>query len=459
MKPRKIGEGGYGAVHVAVHRKTQRQHACKIVALDTIRQQKDISEERLTREFDILRDLDHPNIVRLEKVFHSHTNLYIFQELLSGGDLFSFMDRSHRSGIRSIEAAVIVQQILRGIDYLHDRGIVHRDLKPDNILLTSAKIGSRVVITDFGQARHLPSPKQPSKIVSKRMNTVVGTIGFNAPDWEPKRKVFKLVERIESSRPKMDLHASRFFGEPLPPDRGSLPILLVSGLSSKLPAIEEESDCPPASPFEPQQTTEDDESEIPLPAQSHKITETEEFTPAQDRSPTHQSPSVLNHAQLINPKQRAHEDSSSTQDLDSPHQEVPDLSLGHMLAQLSNARQGFHMFCENSMPLSSTSADSYTFGPPNTGPESVSQEMTRLSLLEERNDVAMTKTNAVVEPSDDEVQETAETTSSGQRANHVTLGKRQPSFDFDEGMDDIDFLEVAAAVDFRQVVWKRPRIS
>lgn len=278
-------------------------------------------------------------------------------------------------------------------------------------------------------------------------------------DWEPKRKVFKLVERIESSRPKMDLHASRFFGEPLPPDRGSLPILLVSGLSSKLPAIEEESDCPPASPFEPQQTTEDDESEIPLPAQSHKITETEEFTPAQDRSPTHQSPSVLNHAQLINPKQRAHEDSSSTQDLDSPHQEVPDLSLGHMLAQLSNARQGSHMFCENSMPLSSTSADSYTFGPPNTGPESVSQEMTRLSLLEERNDVAMTKTNAVVEPSDDEVQETAETTSSRQRANHVTLGKRQPSFDFDEGMDDIDFLEVAAAVDFRQVVWKRPRIS
>ncbi|KAF4303443.1 camk protein kinase [Botryosphaeria dothidea] len=182
VEKRKIGEGGHGAVHIAVHRKTQRQLACKIVPLDIVRQQQNFCEEKLTQEFEILRDLDHPNIIRLEKVFHSHTNLYIFQELVPGGDLFSFMDKSHPAGVSAIEAAVIVQQILRGVDYLHEHGIVHRDLKPDNILLSSTKGGCRVVITDFGQSRYLPNSEHSVQSLTRRMNTLVGTVGYIAPE-------------------------------------------------------------------------------------------------------------------------------------------------------------------------------------------------------------------------------------------------------------------------------------
>lgn len=94
------------------------------------------------------------------------------------------MDQRGPSGIPAIEAAVIIRQILKGVDYLHDQGVVHRDLKSDNILLASTKSGTRVVITDFGQARYLPRLVTSDTLeghATSRMATLVGTVGFTAP--------------------------------------------------------------------------------------------------------------------------------------------------------------------------------------------------------------------------------------------------------------------------------------
>ncbi|KKY20479.1 putative meiosis-specific serine threonine-protein kinase mek1 [Diplodia seriata] len=110
--------------------------------------------ERLAREFEVLKDLDHPNIIKLEKVYHSDAGFYIFQELIPGGDLFSFITNRHESGMPTIEAGVIVYQILKGVE-----------------------TASRAVITDFGQARYLPEED-----AAQRMKTMAGTLGFNAPE-------------------------------------------------------------------------------------------------------------------------------------------------------------------------------------------------------------------------------------------------------------------------------------
>lgn len=97
----------------------------------------------------------------------------MFQDLITAGDLFSFIE--YKGGrLGCIEAAVIIRQILMALDYLHDRNIVHRDLKPDNILMTSLADGCRVVLTDFGCARLV----RPS---IERMSTVVGTFEYSAP--------------------------------------------------------------------------------------------------------------------------------------------------------------------------------------------------------------------------------------------------------------------------------------
>jgi serine/threonine protein kinase len=97
----------------------------------------------------------------------------MFQELVTGGDLFSYLE--YKMGkLLDIEAGVIIRQIIIALDYLHDRGIVHRDLKPDNILMTSLSSGTRVVLTDFGCARVIDRNKI-------RMTTMVGTREYFAP--------------------------------------------------------------------------------------------------------------------------------------------------------------------------------------------------------------------------------------------------------------------------------------
>lgn len=194
---RLLGEGGYGKVLVGINQETRRQLACKVIRLDRMYDTLAMSNlqkperkrlpTRVTncfREFDILKDLSHPNIITIEKVFRSNNTIYIFEELVTGGDLFSFIE--FKDGrIDSLQAAAIIYQVLKGIEYLHDRDIVHRDLKPDNILMSSLEDGARVVITDFGSARFLPgknsqNPLQNNKY--QRMFSYVGTLEYTAPE-------------------------------------------------------------------------------------------------------------------------------------------------------------------------------------------------------------------------------------------------------------------------------------
>src|SRR4051794_24973382 len=98
---------------------------------------------------------------------------YIFEELVTGGDLFSYA--TAKGPLKDTEVALIVRQIVKGLEYLHAKGIAHRDLKPDNILITSPRVGSRVLLADFDSARAIKD------IWSKRMETLIGTPAYVAP--------------------------------------------------------------------------------------------------------------------------------------------------------------------------------------------------------------------------------------------------------------------------------------
>jgi hypothetical protein len=107
--------------------------------------------EELRGEAEMLKQLDHPYIVKLEDVFTSDTAVYLVMELLHGGDLFDrIVDRGRYDETSSRRVA---RRILSAVGYLHERHIVHRDLKPENILLEAKDNDFTVKVTDFGLAK------------------------------------------------------------------------------------------------------------------------------------------------------------------------------------------------------------------------------------------------------------------------------------------------------------------
>lgn len=205
IAPRVLGSGLSGTVYLAHDKFTGTQLACKIVDLRSFaaaspdnkpsdeesmrdenspefmkprlpkRNRKTAQDlKNLRRELHILTQLDHPNVVRLKKAFLSKDTLFLFQELATGGDLFSYL--CQKGGVLDdLHSRIICLQVALAIQYLHAQGVVHRDLKPENILVTHTDIGHRVLITDFGCAITV-------KNTPDRLMTQIGTPGYMAPE-------------------------------------------------------------------------------------------------------------------------------------------------------------------------------------------------------------------------------------------------------------------------------------
>lgn len=99
------------------------------------------------REVAILKQLTHPNIVRLHKMEESERHYGIILEYASGGELFDYI-LNHRY-LKDNAARRLFAQLVSGVGYLHKKGIVHRDLKLENLLLDRHR---NIIITDFGFA-------------------------------------------------------------------------------------------------------------------------------------------------------------------------------------------------------------------------------------------------------------------------------------------------------------------
>lgn len=102
-------------------------------------------EEKVKREIHILKMCMHPHIIRLYEVIETPTDIYVFIEYSSGGELFDYIVERGRLG--EGEARRFFQQIVTGVEYCHLNKISHRDLKPENLLLDE---NSNVKIADFG---------------------------------------------------------------------------------------------------------------------------------------------------------------------------------------------------------------------------------------------------------------------------------------------------------------------
>ena len=89
---------------------------------------------QLKEEVQVLVQLDHPNIVRLEEVYESKAEIYLVFERLSGGELFDRLDEQPDYHYTEAVCRDILQQVLCSIRYCHSKGIIHRDLKLENFI-------------------------------------------------------------------------------------------------------------------------------------------------------------------------------------------------------------------------------------------------------------------------------------------------------------------------------------
>lgn len=164
-----IGRGAFGVVQKVEHKLTKDVRAMKIISKCGFLEIGD--EKKLNKEVEILKKLNHPNILKIYDFYFDSRNYYIITEYCRGGELF---DKIHELGLFSEKtAAIIMKQILQGVAYCHSKGIVHRDLKPENILLVSQGYNEEnlIKIIDFGASETFKS--------RQCLTDKAGTVSFN----------------------------------------------------------------------------------------------------------------------------------------------------------------------------------------------------------------------------------------------------------------------------------------
>ncbi|KAL3043300.1 hypothetical protein OYC64_003214 [Pagothenia borchgrevinki] len=119
-----------------------RKNACSRLGLD---------RSRLEEEVDILHAIQHPNIITLKDVFESRAEVVLVLELVTGGELFDFI--AEKENLLESEAIEFMEQILKGLGFMHSKNIVHFDLKPENIMLSDRVAPHpNIKLIDFGLA-------------------------------------------------------------------------------------------------------------------------------------------------------------------------------------------------------------------------------------------------------------------------------------------------------------------
>ncbi|XP_035423986.1 death-associated protein kinase 3 isoform X1 [Cygnus olor] len=195
-----LGSGQFAIVRKCRERKTGLEYAAKFIKKRRLSSsRRGVSREEIEREVDILREIQHPNIITLHDIFENKTDVVLILELVSGGELFDFL--AEKESLTEEEATQFLKQILDGVHYLHSKRIAHFDLKvrpgtreylvsgiggwvvnvaplplqPENIMLLDKNVPNpRIKLIDFGIAHKIEAGNE--------FKNIFGTPEFVAPE-------------------------------------------------------------------------------------------------------------------------------------------------------------------------------------------------------------------------------------------------------------------------------------
>ena len=169
-----LGVGTYGQVFLVQNKYTKEYFAMKEIPKTS---EDLLSDNEIMDEITILKNLDHPDIVRITEFYNTDSSYFIISEYCKYGELFEQI----KYEFSETQIAVMFRQILSGIAYLHSNNIIHRDLKLENILINDIEKSYStnedlflLKIIDFGTAKIFDKNKRP--------RAVVGSIYYIAPE-------------------------------------------------------------------------------------------------------------------------------------------------------------------------------------------------------------------------------------------------------------------------------------
>jgi len=166
---KEIGRGGFSIVKKGRNKVTGEDVAVKCINKKTLKKEE---LQLLSREINIMKKLQHKNIVQLFDIYETPTELFLVLEFIPGGELFDQI--VERGSYSESDAAALIRQILEGIDYMHKHGVVHRDLKPENLLCSNTSAQpSNIKIADFGLSKD---------VETGNLQTSCGTPSYVAPE-------------------------------------------------------------------------------------------------------------------------------------------------------------------------------------------------------------------------------------------------------------------------------------
>ncbi|KAJ0242400.1 Protein kinase domain-containing protein [Hirschfeldia incana] len=149
-----IGKGAYARVYKGLDLKNGDFVAIKQVSLENVVQDDDLNT--IMQEIDLLKNLNHKNIVKYLGSWKTKTHLHIILEYVENGSLANNVKPNKFGPFPESLVAVYIAQVLEGLVYLHEQGVIHRDIKGANILTTKEGL---VKLADFGVATKLSEPE------------------------------------------------------------------------------------------------------------------------------------------------------------------------------------------------------------------------------------------------------------------------------------------------------------
>lgn len=124
--------GQFAIVRKCKEKSTGVEYAAKFIKKRRLSSsRRGVSREEIEREVNILREIQHSNIITLHDIFENKTDVILILELVSGGELFDFL--AEKESLTEEEATQFLKQILDGVQYLHSKRIAHFDLKVSSV--------------------------------------------------------------------------------------------------------------------------------------------------------------------------------------------------------------------------------------------------------------------------------------------------------------------------------------